>query len=615
MPAPSKIHDSLEELRRTMLQHQKTIEELVTSRLQPTGTVDDALHAGSRNQFSAFTKLLGALSQQHDMDVAEALRLRKDPSWEPAASVQFSKELHQHSSIEEVPNCKSEPATNGHDIKRQHSRQGLPPPPPPQIDATLPGQLNESVYEPATLDVEETELADIDKPIHPTRQRSSKSVFLANNMNNRSKSNLGSKLKQEPKSKGKGTKVEEVSENLEQTFGPIGKFVRTPTFDHMSAVVLLSNALFIGVQVQYMFELVTPLWVLWTDYIFTIIFVLELVVRLVGFGCYTYWVGSPDRAWNWFDFTIVTFSTADTLMTVILAGAATPLGNISVLRLLRIVRITRVLRIIRVMKAFKDLRVLLAAIASTLKTGVYAFMLLAAAMWMFGIAVTQIVAEYYMERLVSAEPIPLDSDLVFFFGSLPKSILTLYMTISGGIDWKDGVVPLMDIGALPTIFYLCYTLIMSLCVLNVLTGIFCQAAIETAQNDKDNVIQFQLMEKQRYVETLKGLFAQFDDSGDGKCSLEEFQRHLMDDQMQALLRSLDIEIRDALTLFELLDSDGTGTVELDEFVTSCITLRGGAKAVHMEKMSALSKSIERKLGSIDNSLDFLKTHVEQHRQK
>eukprot|EP00931_Biecheleriopsis_adriatica_P016682 TRINITY_DN12240_c0_g1_i2.p1 TRINITY_DN12240_c0_g1~~TRINITY_DN12240_c0_g1_i2.p1 ORF type:complete len:207 (-),score=21.08 TRINITY_DN12240_c0_g1_i2:80-700(-) len=91
----------------------------------------------------------------------------------------------------------------------------------------------------------------------------------------------------------------------------------------------------------------------------------------------------------------------------------------------------------------------------------------------------------------------------------------------------------------------------SLCIMNVLFGIFCQCAIDTAATDTDNVIQAQLVDKNRFIEQLESLFASWDESHDGICSLQEFSAHLQDETTQALLRSLDIEARDALTLFEM----------------------------------------------------------------
>merc|ERR1719210_742199 len=124
-----------------------------------------------------------------------------------------------------------------------------------------------------------------------------------------------------------------------------------------------------------------------------------------------------------------------------------------------------------------------------------------------------------------------------------------------------------------------------LCVMNLLTGIFCEHAIEVAHRDTDNVIAEQLNDKDRYTRELNELFQRWDSSGDGDLTLAEFQEHLEDERMQAFFRSLEIEAADAWSLFKLLGADGQGTVDSDEFVTGCLRLRGGAKAIQIQELS------------------------------
>eukprot|EP00928_Gymnodinium_smaydae_P044249 TRINITY_DN29523_c0_g8_i1.p1 TRINITY_DN29523_c0_g8~~TRINITY_DN29523_c0_g8_i1.p1 ORF type:complete len:576 (-),score=139.20 TRINITY_DN29523_c0_g8_i1:148-1875(-) len=386
----------------------------------------------------------------------------------------------------------------------------------------------------------------------------------------------------------------------------IGRFVQGSLFDKLSAVLLVGNAVFIGFQVENSFNDVPPFAIDMIDYFFCVAFLIELGLRLYGYGCYRFWCKKEDRAWNTFDFLIVLLSTFDTGVSIFSSGADdSPLGNISVLRVIRIVRITRVLRIIRVMKFFQDLRILVAAIASTLKTAAFAFMLIMFTMYMFGIAITQMVAEYYKERKAAGSPVAQDDDLIQFFGSIFLTIFTLFMTVAGGIDWRDAAVPLLNSSSIAFLFFIMYVMLMILCVMNVLTGIFCQSAIDTAAADKESVIQIHLQEKQRFIETLQTMFDKMDNSRTGILRVEDFHTHLSEETMQAMLKSLEIEVRDALTLFELLDTDGSGEVDINEFVTGCITLRGGAKAVHMEKVSNMNKVFSARFDDLDKELQAI----------
>jgi Ca2+-binding EF-hand superfamily protein len=145
--------------------------------------------------------------------------------------------------------------------------------------------------------------------------------------------------------------------------------------------------------------------------------------------------------------------------------------------------------------------------------------------------------------------------------------------------------PLLQTGQQSPALFITFVSFTLLCVMNVVTGIFCESAIQAAQKDRDHMIDLQLADRSRFVRHLQRLFAEWDSSGDGDLSLEEFEAHLSDTRMIAFFDTLDIQASDAWALFKLLDADGGGTIDADEFVSGCIRLRGDAKAVHMEKLN------------------------------
>lgn len=384
------------------------------------------------------------------------------------------------------------------------------------------------------------------------------------------------------------------------------RFVLSNRFDHISAALVLSNAAFIGVQVEFVFSGETPSMVSIVDYLFCIAFLVELGLRLYAFGCRGYFF-VHETAWNWFDFSIVSMSTLDTVISLSLDGKTSPLGNISVLRVVRIVRITRVLRIIRVMRFFKDLRILIAAITSTLKTATWALLLLLISMYMFGIAIAQMTADYANEQRDVGTPLSDDVALLHYFGSLGTAIFTLFMTVAGGIDWEHAVSPLEAL-PLAMCVYIFFILFSSFCMMNVVTGIFVQNAIETFDGDKEKVIEFQLKDKKRFVDRLTELFMQV--GQDGRCTKEEFEELCYDEHMRVLLRTLDIEPRDALALFAMMDTDGTGELNLDDFIHGCITLRGQAKAVHMERSLLESKASMQALTLMSKQMEEMNSKID-----
>jgi hypothetical protein len=382
------------------------------------------------------------------------------------------------------------------------------------------------------------------------------------------------------------------------------KFILSSTFDHCAAVLLFTNSLFIGVQVELAYQESVPSFVSIIDYIYCVGFIIELVLRLYGLGCYQFFCGE-DKVWNWFDFVIVGISTADSVISLVVAGQNTPFSNISVLRIVRMVRIMRVFRMIRMMRFFRDLRVMVSAIVSTIRTACWALILLLMATYIFGVALAQIVGEHVGTHRDAGEPLAQDDPLLIYFGSLLRVVCSLFMSISGGIDWADGFFPLMKVNWVSVIIYLFFILFASFCMLNVIIGIFCQNAMAAYDQDREKLMEAQMKERKKYVDSLTSLFNEWDSSGDGVLAYAEFEEHLEDDAMLAVLKALEIERRDALTLFELLDVDGSGGLNIDEFICGCIQFRGGAKAVQIEKSAHDTRTMLKKLGMVEQTVDKL----------
>jgi hypothetical protein len=359
------------------------------------------------------------------------------------------------------------------------------------------------------------------------------------------------------------------------------KFVRTPQFDQGVGFLLAWHAVFVGFQVQLLFSRQAPIWTEVLEFIFCLLFSVEVLLRMFAYGLHAFFLGE-DKAWNVFDLVVVAVSQIYIAFTLISRDASV-LGGVAVLRYMRFLRLTRVLRVIRMLRAFRHLRVLFQGLLSTLWTASSTLILLFIIIYIFAVLIAQSVAYHLLEEEGAAGS--RDPVLTHHFGSLPKTFGCLFMSITGGIDWEDALIPLLRTTWLSVALFIIYISFVLLCVMNVVTGIFCESAIEAAQRDRDHMIDLQLQNRARFTAKLKQLFMQWDTSGDGAITIDEFEAHLSDDRMLALFDTLEVMASDAWTLFKLLDSDGEGTVSIDEFITGCIRLRGDAKAIHMEKLN------------------------------
>jgi len=151
-------------------------------------------------------------------------------------------------------------------------------------------------------------------------------------------------------------------------------------------------------------------------------------------------------------------------------------------------------------------------------------------------------------------------------------------------------------------FYITFTFF---AVLNVVTGVFCQSAIEGAQHDQDMVVQQQLSNRNMYVRKLKKLFKDIDADESQYITYTEFEHHLKDEKVQAYFASLELDTSDAWELFKLLDQNETHVIDVEEFVLGCLRLKGNAKAIDIAKVTYENRMTRKKLTTIMESIESL----------
>merc|ERR1712224_925567 len=117
---------------------------------------------------------------------------------------------------------------------------------------------------------------------------------------------------------------------------------------------------------------------------------------------------------------------------------------------------------------------------------------------------------------------PQDEGLRRYWGSLPRSMYTLYKSISGGVDWENAVSPLASISPMLVVCFNVFLAFTVFAVLNVVVGVFCQSAIQSAARDYHSVVEERLWEKNLFSKRMKRLFKQVDESGDGQITYKGF---------------------------------------------------------------------------------------------
>lgn len=182
-------------------------------------------------------------------------------------------------------------------------------------------------------------------------------------------------------------------------------------------------------------------------------------------------------------------------------------------------------------------------------------------------------------------------------------MLTLLMCITGGLDWWDLQNLFLEIDPMLGFLFVVYISLMVLALLNIITGIFVNDALEQSRLDRDLMAKLELERRQGDMEKLEAIFAVIDTLGTGQIGLEQFLAYLDLPERRALFATLGLEISDAVSFFDSLDVDGSRVLEREEFVMGCMKLRGGAKTLDIATVLREIKSVMEKLVDCSTRLE------------
>ncbi|CAK0876052.1 unnamed protein product [Prorocentrum cordatum] len=369
------------------------------------------------------------------------------------------------------------------------------------------------------------------------------------------------------------------------------KWVRNNNFDYTMAMIIVLNAVYMGAQTWVVTnstrydrnsaEKDRRGWLV-GDMIFAAIFTIELTVRVFAYQV-NFYRGS-QKWWNFFDCVTIVATVVATLLDMFGTAPGFYINFFKVLRLARLVRSLKVSK----SRFFHNLKVLSYTVAGSANAFMSAITLLFVVMYVFGIMFMQGLQSYILSD--NADP-QVMLKLEDYFGSPPDTIFTLLNSITGGINWHEVAFTLHGVEPSYKWFFVAYITFTVLCVLNILNGVFVTVAIESAQTNKELAIENTQLKTRALIEQMVEWFIQADKDMSNKVSFSELHGLMRDDKVRVFLRANGIDIASAAQRhgggFLLLDRDGTGQLEPEEFVDNLIMLQGNAKAIGFSDLASL----------------------------
>jgi hypothetical protein len=127
-------------------------------------------------------------------------------------------------------------------------------------------------------------------------------------------------------------------------------------------------------------------------------------------------------------------------------------------------------------------------------------------------------------------------------------------------------------------FFYAFMVVSAWVIMNLVTAVILENAMKLAQaSEAENALK-EAAEAQMTLQKLKVVFTVIDTDGSGKISTCEFKEAFLIPEVKNLLVMLGIEELEALKVFEMLDEESFGEVEIEEFCEGLTKIKGEAQA-------------------------------------
>jgi len=211
--------------------------------------------------------------------------------------------------------------------------------------------------------------------------------------------------------------------------------------------------------------------------------------------------------------------------------------------------------------------------------------------------------------LVTEDDIFLDSEE--YFGGTFKSAITL-LQLATLDNWASAVVrPLFQSNALAGILLLAFVVATAYGLLSVAVGVLVWSTVELARNHSDHASHKHMKEDHELIASLKDFF-EATLIMDEKSALEfqDLQDAMAVPQVAGAIRQLELPVEDLRQLFNHLDKDRKGRIDLlqlekglvqlkkpaTRFDVACLTANIGGSVTFVNRLEARSDELEEELG-------------------
>eukprot|EP00927_Polykrikos_kofoidii_P065927 TRINITY_DN6161_c1_g1_i1.p1 TRINITY_DN6161_c1_g1~~TRINITY_DN6161_c1_g1_i1.p1 ORF type:complete len:642 (-),score=117.53 TRINITY_DN6161_c1_g1_i1:54-1979(-) len=357
----------------------------------------------------------------------------------------------------------------------------------------------------------------------------------------------------------------------------VSAFEKSGAFESCTQFTIIAYTLFMGFQVDFQIQSLHPntsvdntqqALLNGIETTFCVIFLFELVIRTIAGGWKT------ELRWFVFDAILVIGGIINEVEKLTSSGEERLHG--STLITIRLCRMLRLLRMVRLVKAFRELRVVVMAIGSCTRPLFWTMFLLLLLIYFLTTCLLTSAFAHQTHVFDSSES---GKKRLELYGSFIRTMLTLFQSISSGIDWNDASAPMEELVPWVAIVFTMYVACVVFAIMNVVTGVFVDQAMACVSKDQDLVEMEERSKRQGIVKQIERIFRDASDGSDS-ISSDHMGKLIDDPRIRAFFKQLDMEVWDVQTFLELVDSDNN-LIDVESFVNGCLRVKGVAKNIDL----------------------------------
>ncbi|OLP87344.1 Voltage-dependent L-type calcium channel subunit alpha-1C [Symbiodinium microadriaticum] len=395
--------------------------------------------------------------------------------------------------------------------------------------------------------------------------------------------------------------------------------------------LIIANGIMIGFQTDRRWEN----WSGWPyiEGVLAFFLLLESSLRFYLSGPREFACG-PDWLWNWFDFFLMLTGVTDVVIQAI-GDLDQNMGTSSLLRFCRLIRLVRVVKVFR-LKCMKELRLMVKGLVAGLRTLLLAFALLFTVLYVISGFATMTIGRDERTAAMGLDDL---------FADLPQSMFTAFRCYSGEcMSARGEPIQVLLAENFGFVFVFCYVvtyMLVALGIFNVILAVYVDITMRAAKETEAVTSEQHARESIRIARTTRELLKKFaqayrlyqdsdepdrqkfkidsqntvaytdEDINDIAFSKELFLLVIQDRNVQALMDDLDLP-PDRANLFEVIDADGSGTMDVTELVQGMLKIRGDVKKSDTVATLLATKALQEMVSEMRNTLSELESRMIQN---